>query len=127
MTDAAFLIDSNVAIYIFADAGCPAARRVGDCEPGSVVTSAVAYAEIMRGLAGGPEEALLKADAFFRLIPVLPFDEKAARAYSLMPFKRGSYDRLIAAHAFSLGLTLITNNVADFVGVPDLRVENWTQ
>jgi tRNA(fMet)-specific endonuclease VapC len=32
---------------------------------------------------------------------------------------------LIAAHAISAGLTLVTNNVTDFKGYPGLRVENW--
>jgi tRNA(fMet)-specific endonuclease VapC len=37
----------------------------------------------------------------------------------------GSLDLLIAAHALSLGVRLVTNNVAEFKGVPGLRVENW--
>jgi tRNA(fMet)-specific endonuclease VapC len=44
-----------------------------------------------------------------------------------LPFRRASYDRLIAAHALSLDLTLITNNEGDFADVPGLRVENWTR
>lgn len=67
-----------------------------------------------------------KAKAFFAQVPVLPFDIAAGNAYSRLPFKRGSYDRLIAAQALSLGLTVVTSNVADFEDVPDLKVENWT-
>jgi tRNA(fMet)-specific endonuclease VapC len=37
----------------------------------------------------------------------------------------GAYDMMIAAHALSLGLTLVTNNVREFNRVPDLQVENW--
>ena len=36
------------------------------------------------------------------------------------------FDRLIAAHALSLGLTLVTDNERDFADVPELTVENWT-
>ena len=43
-----------------------------------------------------------------------------------LPFKRGSYDRLIAAHALSLGLTVVTGNTKHFADVPGLKVENWT-
>ncbi|MFZ1368469.1 MAG: VapC toxin family PIN domain ribonuclease, partial [Sphingorhabdus sp.] len=42
------------------------------------------------------------------------------------PFKRGNFDRLIAAHALSLGLTIISQNTRDFADVPGLKVENWT-
>ena len=41
--------------------------------------------------------------------------------------RRDAFDRLIAAHATSLGLTLITNNEADFRDYPGLIVENWGQ
>jgi tRNA(fMet)-specific endonuclease VapC len=66
-------------------------------------------------------------DAFVRAIPMLPFDEAAAREYAKLPFKRARFDRLLAAHALSLGATIITNNEGDFADVPGLKVENWTQ
>ncbi len=64
-------------------------------------------------------------------IPALPFDVLAAATYGVIRAavrdrKRDALDRLIAAHALSAGLTLVTNNVADFKGYPGLRVENWT-
>ena len=43
-----------------------------------------------------------------------------------MPFKRARFDRLVAAHALSLDLGIVTNNIVDFADVPGLRVENWT-
>ena len=43
-----------------------------------------------------------------------------------LPFKRARFDRLLAAHALSLGVTIITNNESDFADVPGLTVENWT-
>ena len=63
---------------------------------------------------------------FFSRIPILPFDRQAAIAYAQLPFRRGSFDRLIAAHALAGGLTLVTNNERDFAGVADLKLENWT-
>lgn len=35
-------------------------------------------------------------------------------------------DTLIAAHAKSLGLPIVTNNVAEFSRVKGLKVENWS-
>jgi hypothetical protein len=37
----------------------------------------------------------------------------------------GAEDKLIAAHAVALGVTLVTNNETDFAGYPGLKVENW--
>lgn len=37
----------------------------------------------------------------------------------------GPYDMMIAGHARSLGLVLVTNNVREFRRVSGLRVENW--
>ena len=126
MTEPAFLLDSNICIYVLADAQCRAARRLGTCEPGSVVTSAIVYAEVLRGIDNHGAAAIDQYNRFFRLIPVVPFDQPAAYAYRSLPFRRGKFDRLIAGHALSLGLTLVTNNVEDFADIPDLRIENWT-
>lgn len=80
----------------------------------------------MRGLNRVDVMSLARADALFRVVEVLPFDRRAAMAYLDIPFKRAAFDRLIAAHALSAALTLITNNERDFNDVPGLRVENWT-
>jgi tRNA(fMet)-specific endonuclease VapC len=37
----------------------------------------------------------------------------------------GAMDLLIAAHALSEGVTLVTTNVREFTRVPGLRIENW--
>ena len=75
----------------------------------------------------GEKEAL---HLLAREIQVLPFDEAAAERYGVMRAavpdrRRDAFDRLIAAHAASLGLTLVTNNEADFYDYPGLVVENW--
>ena len=121
MAEPAFLLDSNICIYVLADAASAAAIRLGKCEPGSVVTSAIVCAELLRKTsdAGALEN-------FFEVVPVLPFDFAAARAYAAIPFRRGTFDRLIAAHALSRDLILVTNNVRDYSDISGLRVENWS-
>jgi tRNA(fMet)-specific endonuclease VapC len=127
VAEPAFLLDSNICIYVLADASGAAARRLGDCEPGSVVTSAIAYAEVMRGRRDIEGKDDSGAEALFRIVPPLPFDRRAARCYRLVPFRRGTFDRLIAAHALSLGVILVTNNERDYDDIPGLRVENWSR
>jgi tRNA(fMet)-specific endonuclease VapC len=127
VADPVFLLDSDICIYVLQGLSEPVRRRIEAREPGEIVTSAVAYAEVMRGVERRDAAAVTKAEALFRVIEILPFDRRAAETYVSMPFKRTSYDRLIAAHALSLGLTFVTNNEKDFDKVAGLRVENWTK
>lgn len=100
--------------------------RLAECEAGSVGISAISYAEVAFGTYVGKPPAQDVLDAFLVAIPLVPFDEAAARAYARLPFKRARFDRLLAAHALSLGAIIVTNNVADFTDVPGLKVEDWT-
>lgn len=120
-----YLIDANLCINLLEGKSRAAAERLAACEVGQVVTSAIVYAEVMIGAEQQAE--VDRAIAFFSQIPVLPFDDAAGRAYSRLPFKRGSYDRLIAAHALALGLTVVTSNLDDFEDVPGLQVEDWVR
>ena len=121
-----FMLDSNVVIAVALATGEAVRRRMAEYQEGDFAISSVAYAEVAHGSVRGKPPELARLQAFIEEIPVLPFDEQAARAYATIPFKRASYDRLIAAHALSLGLTVITDNVKHFADVPGLVVEDWT-
>lgn len=127
MADPVFLLDSNICIYVLEGLSEPARRMIESREPGEIVTSAVAYAEVMRGIEHRDPDAVAKTEALFQIVEVLPFDRRAADTYVSMPFRRTSYDRLIAAHALALGLVFVTNNEKDFGAIPGLKVANWTQ
>ncbi|MBS0482417.1 MAG: type II toxin-antitoxin system VapC family toxin [Proteobacteria bacterium] len=122
-----FLIDSDLAIYSMGgEVDSPLNRRLAQCAPGEVAISAISFAEVALGSWNGkpPRQSVL--DAFIRIIPIVEFDEAAARAYATLPFKRARFDRLLAAHALSIGAVVVTNNEVDFADVPGLVVENWT-
>lgn len=125
MADPKYLIDANLCINLLEGRSKAAAGRLAACDVGQVVTSAVVYAEVMIG--AEQQGKVDSAMAFFAQVPVLQFDEAAARAYSRLPFKRDSYPRLIAAHALALGLTVVTSNLGDFKDVPGLKVEDWVR
>ena len=122
-----YLFDSNMIIRAVLGIGDPLRAHLAACDEGDIVTSSIAYAEVAYGSVRGKEPAFDKLQSFVEQVVVLPFDHKAARAYATLPFRRASYDRLIAAHALSEGLTVVTDNVVDFSDIPDLKVENWTQ
>ncbi|WP_374943994.1 type II toxin-antitoxin system VapC family toxin [Sphingomonas sp.] len=120
------MLDSNIIIYLVMNSDERVVRRAGECDAGDLVTSAIAYAEVIYGSLKNLPPAIDQLRAFVEEVPILDFDYKAALAYATLPFRRASYDRLIAAHALSHGLTVVTHNVDDFSRVPGLQVENWT-
>jgi len=126
VADPLFLLDTNICIYLLEGLSDPARDRVQECLPGQIVTSAIVFAEVIRGISEADLNALESVERFFALFEVQPFDRAAAEVYARIPFRRARFDRLIAAHALALDLTVVTANQADFADVPGLRVEDWT-
>lgn len=122
-----YLLDSNIIIMTVMAMSEPLQRRLAQCDEDELVTSSIAYAEVAYGAVRGKPPAFAQLQAFVEEVPILGFDYKAALAYASLPFRRASYDRLIAAHALSHGLTVVTDNEADFADVTGLSVENWTR
>jgi tRNA(fMet)-specific endonuclease VapC len=121
-----FLLDSHIVIAIGLGAGESIRRQIAEHDAGDFAISAITFAEVIHGCVRGKPPPLEELEVLIEEAPVLPFDAAAARVYAMIPFRRASYDRLIAAHALSLGLTLITDNERHFADIPDLKVENWT-
>ena len=121
-----FLLDANSLIALLAGTSPAFSRRALECEEDDLAVSAIAFGEVALGSWNRKHPSLLTLDRLSARVPVLPFDHLAAKLYAQLPFRRGSFDRLIAAQALSLDLTLVTANLRDFADVPDLRVENWT-
>jgi tRNA(fMet)-specific endonuclease VapC len=128
-----YMLDTNICIYLIKHHPPEVARRFAACHVGEVVMSAITYAELDYGAACSGERRSRNAEALSALaadIPVMPFDVEAARAYGDVRLatrerRRDALDKLIAAHAIALGVTLVTNNMADFAGYPGLVAENW--
>ena len=129
------MLDTNMCIYLLKDRPEEVARRFARCYVGEVVISAVTLAELEYGVvcSGAARRQNQQAlDALLEDIPASPFDGIAARAYGPIRLAtrtktRDALDKLIAAHAVSLDVTLVTNNEADFAGYPGLRSENWVR
>ena len=121
-----YLIDADSAIYA-TTAQFPVLReRLAQCEPGAVGLSAISFAEIVEGMEQSKPPTPEALDAFVEVVPIHAFGEDAAQTNANMPFRRARFDRLLAAHALSIGATIITNNEGDLADVPGLKVENWT-
>lgn len=130
-----YMLDTNICIYIIKGNPPQVLDRLKTLTQGSAVMSVVTYAELRAGLelqsANRAQDERALAFLISR-IPVLPFNESAAECFGVMraalrEHRRDTMDRLIAAHAVSVGITLVTNNEADFKDYPGLVVENWVQ
>jgi tRNA(fMet)-specific endonuclease VapC len=127
VTEPRFLLDTNICIYLAEGLSEPLLNRVEQCPVGELATSAISFAEFTRGVDWSQPHAEDSIARLFQAITIVSFDRAAAIAYAALPFVRHRFDRLIAAHALSLGVTLVTANERDFRDIPDLRVEDWTR
>jgi tRNA(fMet)-specific endonuclease VapC len=121
------LLDTNSCIYVFTGIYPSLVARMAAQPAGSLFISAITYAELAYGTARGKPPPPAALAAFVEEVDILPFDKAAARVYAEIPFRRGSFDRLIAAQALALDVPLITRNAKDFADIPGLKVEDWTQ
>jgi tRNA(fMet)-specific endonuclease VapC len=130
-----YMLDTNICIYILKRHPPEVLARLESLHQGDVVMSVVTYAELRAGLEMQTTNRLQDERALALLtthIPVLPFAEADANSYGILRAaaperRRDALDRLIAAHAVSRDLILVTNNEADFAGYPGLKVENWVR
>ncbi|HTM06993.1 MAG TPA: type II toxin-antitoxin system VapC family toxin [Verrucomicrobiae bacterium] len=129
-----FMLDTNICIYVIKQRPETVLKRFTGYPVGDLGLSIVSLAELEYGIArssqtGKNRSALAE---FLSPLEVAAFDREAASAYGNIraAVERkgnpiGSLDLLIAAHAVSLDVPLVTNNVKEFRRIPDLRVENW--
>lgn len=128
-----FMLDTNICIYLMKHHPPEVAKRFAQCYVGEVVISAITLAELEYGVTCSGENMARNRIALASLledIVVAPFDGIAAHAYGHVRQasnnrKRDALDKLIAAHAIALNIRLVTNNEADFVAYPGIKIENW--
>jgi tRNA(fMet)-specific endonuclease VapC len=131
-----YLLDTNICIYIANRKPPGVLTRLQGLKAGDVGMSVITYLELVYGAwkSQRRDANLQRIQELERHIPVLPLDTKVGRHYGQLRTELqkkgapiGAYDLLIAAHALSLELTLITNNSREFRRVPHLMVENWVE
>lgn len=127
-----YMLDTNMCIYLMKNQPEEVVRRFDQCYVGDVVMSAITYAELEYGVAvaANPEREHLNLANLIEDIPVAPFDGAAGVAYgpilmATRESKKDHLDKLIAAHAVALSVTVVTNNTKDFGKYPGVITENW--
>lgn len=131
-----YMLDTNICIYAMKNKPEQVLQRLKKELNSGVCISSITLAELEYGMKhssnpGKNEQALLR---FLVPLSVLPFGTAAASEYGEIRANLqssgtpiGLLDMLIAAHARSEDMILVTNNVREFERVPDLEVENWVE
>lgn len=127
------MLDTDISIYTMKRKPSEV-RRMFNIHSGEICISTVTLGELIFGAekSDNPRANMESIEGFAGRLEVLDYDDRAAHQFGqlrqeLKDNKIGPYDFMIAAHARSLGLTLITNNTREFGRVEGLRVENWVK
>jgi tRNA(fMet)-specific endonuclease VapC len=129
------MLDTDTCSYIMKRSQPLVLKRLQSVPIGEVCMSVVTKAELLYGVEVSPRRVQDSAAlaAFLPYVEAIDLSDDAAQHYAEIRAdlkKRGALiganDLFIAAHARSLGLTLVTNNTAEFERVRSLRVKNWT-
>lgn len=129
-----YLLDTNSCIYLIRQRPSRLVEELARQQVGDVGVSSITVAELEYGVAKSTQVSRNKTalEQFLAPLVIANFDDAAAEVYGpIRAFLEkhgtpiGSLDTLIAAHALSLEVTLVTNNEREFIRVPQLRVVNW--
>lgn len=131
-----YMLDTNICIYVIKKMPPSVIERFVAHDVADICVSTVTYAELMHGVekSQAKERNRIAFMLFMSAMTILDFDSAAAQEYGKIradleakgtPIE--SMDMLIAAHARSQRLTLVTNNTREFIRVTGLELENWAE
>ncbi|MEJ2588100.1 MAG: type II toxin-antitoxin system VapC family toxin [Deltaproteobacteria bacterium] len=130
-----YVLDTNICIYIINEKPTKVLRKFQRHPVHEFGISSITHAELQYGIAKSKQKAKNQKalDEFLLPLTILPFHgKKLVEAYGkIRTFLEstgqtiGPLDTLIAAHAMSLNLTIITNNISEFSRIPKLKCKNW--
>lgn len=131
-----YMLDTNIVIFAKNNRPEVVLEHLSRLEPGEVCISSVALAELEYGVfnSSNPDQNQIALMLFLSCVDIVPFGDDAAIEYGRIraDLKRkgtpiGANDLLIAAHAKSLGLALVTHNTREFARVEGLTLEDWAE
>lgn len=129
-----YMLDTNICIFIIKNRPETVIKKFMEHEQEDICISSITYAELVHGVekSQAKEKNRMALMLFLSEIQIVSFDDMAAQVYGVIKTdlqKKGTpigpLDTLIAAHAKSLGYTLVTNNIREFVRIEGLKLEDW--
>lgn len=128
-----YLLDTNICIYAIKQRPSQVIARLREHAPQGLGISSISVAELFFGAArSGSSKNLAALRQFLEPLEIADFDLAAAEVYGRIRLALeqagtpiGPLDTLIAAHAMSRNVTVVTHNTGEFARVPGLKVANW--
>ena len=130
-----YLLDTNICIYIINEKPKKVLRKFEQYPVHEFTISSITHAELQFGVEKSKKKDINQnaLDEFLLPLTILPFHGKnlvvcyGEIRVSLESKGKtiGPLDTLIAAHALSLDLTIISNNIKEFSRIRNLKCENW--
>ncbi|GHU23500.1 twitching motility protein PilT [Spirochaetia bacterium] len=129
-----YMLDTNICIYIIKRKREQVLKQLQNKKKDGLALSTITLAELEYANENSmyKEKNKIALMEFLTIIDIKQFDENASKEYGIIKkdLKErncliGPFDMLIAAHAKSLGLILVTNNTDEFERVKELKIENW--
>ena len=131
-----YMLDTNICIYAIKHKPAEVFHRLMEHDPSDICISSITYGELMHGVekSRAKEKNHLALLLMLSGIEIVDFDSTAAEHYGKIRADLehsgepiGVMDTLIAAHARSMGYTVVTNNTREFTRVTGLKIENWAE
>ncbi|MBN8562313.1 MAG: type II toxin-antitoxin system VapC family toxin [Leptolyngbya sp. UWPOB_LEPTO1] len=131
-----YLLDTNICIYLIKQRPPKVLERFSNLALSDIGISSITVAELEYGVCKSQQQeknrnALMQ---FLILLEIVAFDQAAATLYGAIRSDLesrglviGAMDMLIAAHALSLSVTLVSNNVREFSRIANLSLQNWAE
>lgn len=131
-----YMLDTNICIFAIKHKPESLVNRIEQCIPGEICISSITFAELLHGVekSRAVERNRLALLLFLSKITILDFDSEAADEYGKLraDLERkgtpiGPMDMLIAGHAKSEQLIVVTNNTREFKRISGLEIQDWTE
>ncbi|MCY6492445.1 MULTISPECIES: type II toxin-antitoxin system tRNA(fMet)-specific endonuclease VapC [Leptolyngbya] len=131
-----YLLDTNICIYLIKQRPPKVLERFSNLALSDIGISSITVAELEYGVCKSQQQEKNRNALMQFLIPleIVAFDQAAATLYGAIRSDLesrglviGAMDMLIAAHALSLSVTLVSNNVREFSRIANLSLQNWAE
>ncbi len=131
-----YMLDTDICSYIIRMRPISVLERFKSLKTSDICISVITQAELFYGVERSSSKKINHSiiESFTSRLIILDWDVSAARSYGHLRASMeekgkniGNVDLMIAAHALSIGATIVTNNILHFNMVKGLKIENWVE